>query len=173
MMAAVETPRNSKVQLVWGTLRSGPVLVFVALAIVVATVTLTLWPRNRISAANFDRIQIGMSQAELRGLLGSPQIDDFELGKARGSEEYVSARDDGVLLLTNRVGTTCLDGDYRYSKVELRLMGFQDYQCQTWVSSEIRIYVISDQEGHVACRFRHEGRPWDWHRFLGPPRYWW
>ena len=121
-----------------------PVLVFGALAVVIVTVTLAFWPKHRITRANFDKIQIGMSQAELRGLLGPPRIvDEFELGQVRG-EEYVWV-DNGRLLLIyqdgNQSWSTCLDdNNYRYlSKDDLRRMGFQDYQQQVWISSEIRI----------------------------------
>jgi hypothetical protein len=144
-------------------------LVFVALAVVIATVTLALWPKQRITAANYDKIQIGMSQAELRGVLGPPQrVEDF-VGQFCG-EEFISV-ENGMLVRTFRVGDqgfiTALDYNYsHYGKDELRRMGFKDYQRQVWISSEISIVLITNQEGHVADRFSGEGVTWNWRRFL-------
>jgi hypothetical protein len=43
------------------------------LAVVVAAGVIVMWPRaERVTRANYDRIQIGMSRAEVEAILGSP-----------------------------------------------------------------------------------------------------
>ena len=130
----------------WKELRTSPVLAIVALAIVVATVTVAVWPKQRVTAANFDKIQIGMSQAELRELLGTPEFDFVELGLVEESEGYV----------TNK----------NFNEEQLRQRGFRDYRHQQWTSTEITISVISDQEGEVVWRYRGQGQPGNWDAFL-------
>jgi hypothetical protein len=109
-------------------------------------VILTSWPKQRISAANFEKIEIGMSQAELYGLLGAPEIDFVELGQVQGPDKYSI--------------------NHYFSKDQLRGMGYQDYRRQEWTSSEISIVVVSDSQGQVVCRYSSEGRPWNWRMFL-------
>jgi hypothetical protein len=117
-------------------------------AVIVVTVILTLWPRQRITAANFSKSQIGMSQAELRGLLGDPEFDSVLFGLVEGPKTFITKF------------------DFSNEQEQLRQRGFQDYRFQQWTSSEISIVVVSDQEGQVVCRYSSEGRPWEWRRFL-------
>ena len=88
MIAAVNSSEVPSVRLVWRALWSRPVLAFAALAITVAVVILTSWPKQRISAANFEKIEIGMSQAELYGLLGAPGHDSLLFGKVEGPKTF-------------------------------------------------------------------------------------
>jgi hypothetical protein len=121
-------------------------------AVIVATVILTFWPRQRITAANFCTIQIGMSQTELRGLLGDPEFDFVGLGVVEGPDIYV----------TNSI----------LPEEQLRQRGFQDCRYQQWTSSEITISVISNQQGEVVCRWSSKGRPWEWREFLRSFKFW-
>ena len=133
-------------RLVWKALWSRPVLAFAALAILVAAVILTSWSKQRISAANFDKIEIGMSQTELYGLLGAPEFDRVLFGLVEGRNTFTT--------------------NFYFSNEQLRQRGFRDYRFQQWTSSEISIVVVSDQEGQVVSRYSHEGRPWNWRMFL-------
>ena len=132
-------------RLVWRTVWSRPVLA-VALAIIVAAVLFTLWPKQRISSANFDKIEIGMPQAELRELLGAPEFDSVVFGLVEGPKTFST--------------------NFHFSNEQLRQRGFRDYGYQQWNSSDITIVVISDQQGEVVCRYNLEGQPWDWPAFL-------
>jgi hypothetical protein len=95
------------------------------------------WPRERVTAGNFDKVRLGMSQAELYRLLGPPMYQTTELGLVRGPEDYT------VGLQTARE----------------QLLGgrFQEYFREHWHSSEIAITVISLPDGVVVCRYKGEG----------------
>jgi len=115
--------------------RSRPFLTFIAFAIVVSTLVIALWPKQRITKANFDKTQIGMSQGELLQLLGTPEIDTIQLGLVEDPQTFI-----------------ILGSDSRY----------KDYRFQQWTSSEISIGVVSDSEGQLVCRYSNPGREWDW-----------
>ena len=133
-------------RLVWRALWSRPVLAFAALAIIVGAVILALWPKEKITAVNFAKIEVGMPQAELRGLLGPPEFDRVLFGLVEGRNTFTT--------------------NFYFSNEQLRQRGFRDYRFQQWTSSEISIVVVSDQEGQVVSRYSHEGRPWNWRMFL-------
>jgi hypothetical protein len=105
-----------------------------------------LWPPNPITRANFDRIRVGMSQAELYGLLGAPQYQTVESGLVEGPETYATNRDQ--------------------SDEERRRRGFREYRRQQWTSSEVTIIVISEPQGRVVCRYSGDGQTRDWLAFL-------
>ncbi len=132
--------------------RSRPFLAFIAFAIVVSTLVIALWPKQRITKANFDKIQIGMSQEELRRLLGPPEFDKVEVGLVKDPNTY------SITLST--------------PPEELRRQGHKDYRWQQWTSSEISIVVVSDMEGQVVCRYPGPGQEWDWREFLRSLVFW-
>jgi hypothetical protein len=56
------------------------------LAVVVAAGVLVLWPRaDRVTRASFDRIQIGLSRADVEAILGPPGDYRTGLGEVRWS----------------------------------------------------------------------------------------
>jgi hypothetical protein len=132
--------------------RFSPFLAFVALAIAVATLVFGLWPKQKITKANFNKIQIGVPQGELCRLLGNPEFDAVELGTVRDAKNYAT-------------------NDY-YKRDQLLGMGYQDFRHQQWISSEISINVISDLNGDVVCRYSGPGREQDWREFLRSLVFW-
>src|SRR5437762_2478208 len=59
--------------------------------VIVGVILFCAWPRERISLANFQKIRIGMSQAELLGLLGPPYSATAELGLVVGPEKFANS----------------------------------------------------------------------------------
>jgi hypothetical protein len=126
--------------------RGKPLFRFLALwlsgATVIVAVAVFFWPRERDSLANFQKIRIGMSQAELLGLLGPPNSATAELGLVVGPDKYGRG--------------------FRGPEIEAkkRKHGFRDYLRQEWGSADrqhvppksVSIVVISDLEGKVVCR---------------------
>jgi hypothetical protein len=133
-------------RLPWRWLRSHPLLTVVTLAGASVALLLVLWPSNPVTWANFRRIQVGISEPELRSLQGTPEYQTVESGLVDGPETYVTNRDQ--------------------SDEERRRRGFRDYRRQQWASSEIMIIAISDPDGRVVCRYSGEGRRSDWLAFL-------
>jgi hypothetical protein len=129
--------------LVRNWVRSRPFLVFFAFAIAVATLVFTLWPKQTITKANFDKIQVGMSQTDLFQLLGPPEYVKVEFGLVEGPETYI-------------ITDVHPEGFWRGSRY---------FQRQGWRSSEIGITVICDLNGEVVCRYSCKGESWTW-RFL-------
>jgi hypothetical protein len=130
----------------WRWLSSRSLLTLSILTGVGVALLLVLWPSNPVTRANFRKIQVGMSQAELRSLLGPPEYQTVESGLVDGPEVYV----------TNQ----------NQSDEERRQRGFREYLRQQWTSAEIEIVSISDSEGTVVCRYSGEGRRLDWIAFL-------
>jgi hypothetical protein len=131
--------------------RSRPFLAFLAFAIVLAALVFALWPKQRITKANFDKIQAGMSQEELRQLLGTPYFDNVQLGLVIDPQTFAPP--------SGPPG-------------ELRRKGYKEYRWQNWASSEISIGVVSDSEGQVVCRYSQPGQEWDWREFLRSLIFW-
>jgi hypothetical protein len=125
---------------------AGLAIALAVLAIALAVLAIIFRPRLRVTQANFHRIQIGMSQAELSALLGPPELQVLESGLVEGPEKYI----------TNSSQT----------EEQARQRGFRDYHRQQWASSEITIIAISDPEGRVACRYSAGGRTADWLDYL-------
>ena len=114
-------------------------------AIIAVIVALTFWlvAPDPVSQSAYDRIRLGMTQAELRSLLTrSPDYESRELGLVRGPENYTV--------------------NMAASPATLRSRGFRDYRRQQWQSAEITITVISDPAGHVVCRYKGGGQPRHW-----------
>jgi hypothetical protein len=109
---------------------------------VVGAALFVAWPTNPITQANFVRIQIGTSEAELRHLLGPPDFQLIESGLIDGPETYVTNRDQ--------------------SDDERRRRGFRDYRREQWTSAEVEIVVISDMEGRVVCKYSGPGQRTGW-----------
>ena len=63
-------------------------LAWIALLLLGALLVFVFWPRERVTPQNFSKIHIGMSQAELRHLLGYPHFQVVELGFVDGPETY-------------------------------------------------------------------------------------
>jgi hypothetical protein len=117
-------------------------LVPIALLLIGAVLVLMLWPQERITRQNFGRIRLGMSQAEIHQLLGSPHYQVVEIGLVREPELYA----------TNRWLST----------EEKRRSGYRDYRREQWSSPELSISVIMDLQGEVVCRYTGPGHRWEW-----------
>jgi hypothetical protein len=126
----------------WDWLRSHPRLALLATAVAAVAVGFVWWPREAVTRANFQLIQVGMSQADLCDLLGRPDYDTVELGLVQGPETYTV--------------------NFSQSDDERHRRGFRNYRHQQWTASEITIVVISDPEGHVVCRYSSEGQGRRW-----------
>jgi hypothetical protein len=113
-------------------------------ALAVASVVLSFvpWSSNPVSRANFGRIQLGMSQAEVHSLLGKPGIQTVQLGLVTGPDRYVT--------------------NFSQSVEECRQRGFRDYQWQQWISTELSIVVVFDLESRVVCRYAGPGEKPYW-----------
>jgi hypothetical protein len=123
----------------WGRLLT----LLVAAILVIGLVSLLLFlrsstPPSPVTRANFQRIEVGMSQSDLRSLLGAPEYDATELGRINGPDSYSL--------------------NFIQSEKERRQSGYRDYRRQQWTSSECSIIVISDPERKVVCRYTREGQ---------------
>ena len=107
-------------------------LVFLA-CLVIAGIVMLLFPRGRVTRANFEKIQVGMSLEDVERLLGLP---DFEARLVEGK-----------------------DGDIRPE--ELRKEGDQDCILQVWASPEVNFIVIADPTRRVVRRDTVEMGLWD------------
>jgi hypothetical protein len=108
----------------------------------ICVLSLAFLPSIRITAANYDRIQVGMTQAELYDLLGPPESQTVELALAEWPETFVV--------------------NFSQSEAERRRRGFRDCRREQWVSSYMEIIVVSDLEGRVVCRYTGPGRKPYW-----------
>jgi hypothetical protein len=125
---------------------SHPWLAAAGLACAVVALLIVLWSPNPVTRANFGRIRIGMSQAELHRLLGAPDYQTVESGLVDGPETYITNRD--------------------LSDEERQRRGFRDCRRQQWTSPEVTIVVISDTDGQVVCRYSGDGQRSGWLTFL-------
>jgi hypothetical protein len=128
---------------------SHPRLTAAGIVCVVGAALFVAWPKNPITRANVARLQIGISQAELRHLLGEPDSQIVESGLVDGPEHYITNRD--------------------LSDDERRRRGFREYRREEWTSAEVDVVVISDTEGRVVCKYSGPGQPTDWFARL---RFW-
>lgn len=118
----------------------------VAVLVLVVLVFYFFWPREQVTQANFQRIELGMSQAELIALLGAPDSHAVELGFVTDSKTYAI--------------------NFASNQQQLRERGFRNYQREQWISSEISIVVILDLDGVVVCKYSADGQKWSWFAFL-------
>ncbi len=119
-------------------LRAHPLLIFPALVAMAAVALAFLWlAQERVTTANFERIRIGMPQAELHRLLGKPAYQTVELGIVRGPGEYA---------MNPR------------SADELLPLGYSYVTREQWSSPELSIIAITNADGEVVCRYRAEGQ---------------
>jgi hypothetical protein len=110
-------------------------LVFLACLLITGIVILL--PRERVTRANFERIEIGMSVADVQTLLGRrPEVQAVDSGRVLGPSSY-----------SVDLGPKRLHRD-----------GYQNYTRQQWSSPELTINVISDANGRIVCRYSHEGQ---------------
>jgi hypothetical protein len=130
----------------WDWLRSHPRVALLATAVAAVAVVFVSWPRETVTRANFQRIQVGMSQAELWALFGRPEYDTVELGLVPGPETFTV--------------------NFDQSDDERHRRGFRNYRRQQWTSREITIVVISEPDGGVVCRYSCEGQWRGWREFL-------
>ena len=103
-------------------------------------------PEETVTPANFDAIRLGMSQSELRKLLGPPRFDSVELGLVNGPASYTV--------------------NFALTEDELLARGFQEYLRQVWISPQITMTVVSDADQRVVCTYSGGGQSRDWHGWL-------
>jgi hypothetical protein len=98
--------------------------------------------RTKVTKANFDSIEIGMSLDEVHELLGGrPDYEWYAKGRVEDPTTFVTTM--------NRM-------------VEKDL-GHADYSVRQWQSTELAIMVVTDQDGRVACRYSHDPGPQPWY----------
>jgi hypothetical protein len=105
-------------------------LVFLA-CLLVGGIVILLLPRERVTRANFEKIEIGMSLADVERLLGPPS----------GRKPMLGMFQDGRFVWDG------LDG-----AEELRRKGYGDYDMLGWASPGIEIVVFFDTHGIVVDR---------------------
>ena len=117
-------------------------------AIGIGVLAFVTWNRDhQISHRNYSRIHVGMSQADLRSLLGcDPDYKVSELGMVSGPDDYAS--------------------NFGTKPEELRKLGYKECQRLQWHSPEITISVILDSTGIVVCRYKSGGQTTTWFQKL-------
>ena len=91
--------------------------------------------RDRVTLANFDRIQLGMTEAQVRQLFGrGPDLQTPQIGEVMDPFTY-----SGV--------------DVDMAAEGLHSKGFRDYLWRQWTGPEFSMIVIFDQAGRVVCRY--------------------
>jgi hypothetical protein len=99
--------------------------------VLIAGIVVLLLPRERVTRANFEKIEIGMSLADVERLLGPPS----------GRQPMLGMFQDGRFVWDG------LDG-----AEELRRKGYGDYDMLGWASPGIEIVVFFDIHGIVVDR---------------------
>jgi hypothetical protein len=119
-------------------------MVAVAAAALVILAALPIFaPRERVTRANFARIETGMTEAELRRLLGGrPDYCAEEMGRVVDAGNFV------------------INGGPSAASRE----GYRVYRRLQWSSPETTICVVLDATGRVACRYSGSGQTLDRHR---------
>lgn len=120
-------------------------------AVGIGILAFVTWNRDhQIRHRNYSRIHVGMSQADLRSLLGcDPDYKVSELG-----------------LVTAPEGPECYSTNFGAKPEELRSRGFKECQRLQWHSPEITISVILDSSGIVVCRYKSGGQTTTWFQKL-------
>lgn len=113
----------------------------------IATILFVPLPGKRISAANFRGIRVGMSESELRELLGVPRYESVEMGLVNGPTNYTV--------------------NFAKTDEELRARGFKEYVRYVWMSPEITITSIVDTDEKVVCAYSSGGQSRNVRGFLG------
>jgi hypothetical protein len=108
-------------------------LVFLG-CVVIAGIVIMLLARERVTEANFVKVTLGMSEADVRRLLGPP---DFEPGCRPALYDAAELYD---------------AADFHFAT------GYRYYTRQQWSSPEITIALCSDPDDRVAHRYRGEGQ---------------
>ena len=119
-------------------LRSHPIAALVASVLLAAVLLFALWPGQPVTKQNFERITIGMPQADLHALLGIPEYETRESGLVGGPETYMV--------------------NHTLSEDERHRRGFRDYKRQQWSSQGLSIVVILDADQRVVCRYVWPGQ---------------
>jgi len=146
-------------RLAWRWLRSYRFLAFIGLAWV--ALVFTFWPRQRVTEANFLKIKVGMSEADLRVLLGAPKLDEVVFGLVVAPDRFMHCDNNRKEWYDNHFG-----------KQQLLELGYRNYRRQEWTSSEITIVAVFNQQGPLVCWYKGEGEPWDWLEFLQTLKFW-
>ena len=124
-----------------------------ALGAVVAIVVLAgvffLLAHETVTPANFGRLRIGLSQAEVHELLGPPRGRWNDVGNVTGPDQYA---------------TNCTQ-----DKESLLAKGYQEYLREQWSSPEITIIAVFDQDRRLVCRYRRPGQESSWLAAHSPP----
>ena len=123
-------------------LHLGARLTAIMAAIAVGVLVFSLLMREKVTQQNFDKIRVGMSQAELHALLGQPGYQAKEFGLVDGPN----------LFTTN----------HHITKDEALQRGFKAYRFEQWYSPDLYIIVISDLQGRVVSRYNGRGRRSNW-----------
>ena len=109
---------------------------FVLLIAIIATAILQ--QKMHVTAAAFQRIQIGMTRTELHEMLGRPQHQQIVFGVVQDSSTMAI--------------------NFSGDQEELRTKGYTDYIMDQWSSSTITIVVAVDGDDRVVCRYTSTGQ---------------
>jgi hypothetical protein len=119
-------------------------LLEVASVVIVSGLAMVLWPVERVTWENFDRIGIGMTRAEVRRVLVQRPDEQLRVrGHVLGPERFHRA-------MTKRPGRD--SSDY-----------WPEYHVEVWESPGLAIVVVFDGDDRVACRYTgtgHSRRDW-------------
>lgn len=122
------------------TVRRLIIAVVMATIAAVAGSVLNAWTRERVTLANFGKIEVGMAESQVREILGrGPAYRNIELGLVTDPGNYSE--------------------NSTLNFYELKRRGYRDYQRAQWNSDEITICVIFEMSGRVVCRYSGEGQP--------------
>jgi len=127
-------------------LRPGSLLALSVLAVGGGLLSLILLSPQAATRHNYSKVRLGMSQAELCRLLGTPAYQVTESGLVNGPESYSISP--------------------LMSEQERRQRGYQEYRRQQWSSSKVTIIAISDLQGRIVCRYTGPGHQRSWIQVL-------
>jgi hypothetical protein len=121
------------------------------LAVVVAAGTVVLWPRaERVTRENFDRIQIGMSQADMEAILGPP--GDYRTGLGEAGVDRTGLGEHGVVVDMQNMYWVPDDPDSTLPNWGRNLANRPEEPASwaTWSSDSFEIVTHFDHSGGVA-----------------------
>jgi hypothetical protein len=117
----------------WKSLKRWPVLVALLVAVTAFAVGLVWLPfGSRVTRANCKRIKEGMTRTEVRAVLGTPWDD------ALLDPEGLSKSDESMVV------------DVWISKVRGKLLASSPVSCTLWMSSDLGLFVVFDEDDRVA-----------------------
>jgi hypothetical protein len=107
---------------------------------------LLLWPRDRITAASWEKIRIGMTEKEVENILGSSGLS---------LDEFVAKP-----FIPNKV--SLLEPGY-YALQAILVIGQDEGGDKYWLGRRGMILIVFDQEGHVGGKSFQGRRSGFWH----------